>query len=102
MDSETLTIGNAGSGTLEWSLDVASPGCALPAWLDATPASGSLAASASEEVDLALDTGTLPEGAYSTSLCIASNDAGVPLVEIGVNLEVEPNDRIFGNGFDGP
>jgi subtilisin family serine protease len=102
MDSETLTIGNAGSGTLEWSLDVASPGCALPAWLDATPASGSLAAGASEEVDLALDTGTLPEGAYSTSLCIASNDAGVPLVEIGVNLEVEPNDRIFGNGFDGP
>lgn len=99
--TQDLVIGNAGSGTLTWSVDTASPGCAPPAWLGAAPPSGSLGAGASEDLTISIDTTGLGEGDYSAPVCVASNDSGVPLVEVVVNLAVEPADRIFDDGFDG-
>lgn len=82
-------------------------GCAAPSdvpWLSATPASGSLGPTASTNVTVGVDATGLNSGeSYSAKLCVASNDAANPLIEVPVTLDVTapcPSDRIFANGFD--
>ncbi|MEZ4663297.1 MAG: M4 family metallopeptidase [Caldilineaceae bacterium] len=65
--------------------------CTTPAdvpWLTATPMTGTVAPGGSAAVSIALDATGLANGAYQASLCIESDDAATPLVEVPVSLNV--------------
>lgn len=82
-------------------------GCAAPSdvpWLSVTPASGAVGPASSTDVTVGVDATGLTAGeSYTATLCVASNDAATPLVQVPVTLDVTapcPSDRIFANGFD--
>jgi hypothetical protein len=80
-----LTIANVGGAALTWDLEDLSVG-----WLSATPMSGTVAATGSEEVTLSFDAGGLLVGqTYNTTLVINSNDPNEDPVEVPVELEVK-------------
>jgi hypothetical protein len=80
-----LTIANVGGAALTWDLEDLSVG-----WLSATPMSGTVAATGSEEVTLSFDAGGLTvDETYSTVLVINSNDPNENPVEVPVELTVE-------------
>lgn len=73
-------------------------------WLSATPSSGALAGGDSTDVTLSVDASDLAEGDYSAVLCVATNDAATPVIQVPVSLSVNAapiEDAIFGDGFDG-
>lgn len=99
---QMLALSNVGVGSLHWSIDTASAGCAQPAWASYNPASGTLLGGGiSHNLTVTFDASALAPGAYAGTLCLASDDAGVPIVRIVLGLDVLSNDVIFANGFDG-
>lgn len=97
--SQTLTIGNSGSATLNWSVaEEAPPGtCSAPgdvAWLSASPASGVTAIGNTSDVTVNLDATGLVAGTYQANLCVSSDDPdagpgdGTGLVVVPVQLTV--------------
>jgi hypothetical protein len=106
--AETLDVGNAGSGSLDYAVTVGSADCsapANPAWLRVDAGSGVLVGGESRAVALAVDVRGLAAGDYAASLCIASNDAAQPLRTVPLRLTVTADacaaaDRVFANGFD--
>lgn len=106
--SETLDVGNAGSGSLNYAVTIGSGDCsapANPAWLRIDAGSGVAVGGERRAVPLALDTRGLAAGDYTASLCIATNDAAQPLRAVPLRLTVAPDacaaaDRLFANGFD--
>lgn len=102
----TLTIGNAGTANLHWSLAAAGSDCATPGnvdWiLSVPPSSGTTVADAGSPVALMFNAGALARGAYSASICVTSDDPAQPVVGIPVNFTVEESvDTIFTGNFDG-
>ena len=70
-------------------------------WLDESPASGTVAAGASQDVTVTADATGLDPGSYSAVLCVTTNDPDHALVAVPVSLTVTVDDRIFADGFDG-
>ncbi|MBN8726296.1 MAG: hypothetical protein J0H15_01145 [Xanthomonadales bacterium] len=98
-----FTIGNTGKGLLSWTADAAPEDCGTPgavSWLSADPASGNVAAGSSANVDAAINAAGLALGSHSAVLCIHSNDAATPLVQLPVSIEVTLPDPIFCSGFE--
>jgi subtilisin family serine protease len=102
--TQAITLSNAGVGSVHWSIDTASAGCAQPAWVSYSPVSGTLLGGGiSHDLVATFDATALAPGAYSGTLCIASDDAQNPSVPIALTLIVGAvPDEIFANGFDGP
>jgi hypothetical protein len=66
-------------------------GCADPSdvpWLSESPTGGSTAGGASTPVTVTFNSNGLSNGNYSALLCVGSNDAGNPTVEVPVSLTV--------------
>jgi hypothetical protein len=66
-------------------------GCADPSdvpWLSESPTNGSTAGGSSTPVTVTFDSNGVAAGNYSALLCVASNDAGNPTVEVPVSLTV--------------
>jgi len=99
-----LTIGNAGTADLAWSVDSAAADCATPGpvtWLSLAPTSGTLhAGDPDTNVTVGLDAAALAAGTYTAQVCVHSNDATHTLVAVPVTFEVAVDDTIFRNGFD--
>jgi hypothetical protein len=57
-------------------------------WLTVTPTSGSVAAGASEEVVIDVDTTGLATGSYEARVCVNTNDANNPVFVLPVSVEV--------------
>ncbi|SDD62267.1 S8 family serine peptidase [Aquimonas voraii] len=71
-------------------------------WLSTSVASGSTAAGATSTVGVTADATGLAAGTVEATICVRSNDAANPLVEVPVSLEVQPlPPEIFANGFEG-
>ena len=83
--TRTLTISNAGSGTLRWSL---APAAAQP-WLATAPISGSVAGGASTAVAVQFDSAGLAAGVYTATLQLTSNDSQQSAVQLPVSLVVQ-------------
>lgn len=69
-------------------------GCANPAnipWLSFAPASGSTAAGATSAVTVTANSTTLQPGTYNALLCVNSNDAVNPQLEVPVSMTVTPD-----------
>jgi hypothetical protein len=79
--------------------------CSNPAdvpWLAETPASGSVAGGASQDVVVTADATGLDAGTYNAVLCVATNDPVNGLIAVPVSMTVTAdNDVIFQDGFDG-
>ncbi len=85
-----VTIRNQGNGPLEWAL-TDTDGCDAPAdvpWLRVTQESGTVAPGASTQIGVTLDSSGQDPGVLAATLCVASNDPAVPLVEVAVTLTV--------------
>ena len=98
-----FTIGNTGKGLLSWTADVAPADCATAgavSWLEVDPANGNVAAGGSADVAASIDAAGLSIGNHSAVLCIHSNDAATPLVQVPVSIEVTLPDPIFCSGFE--
>jgi hypothetical protein len=80
---QVLTIGNAGGGILNWSMQKSCD------WLDANPMAGIIAAVDSENVTLSADITGLDEGIYSCELIISDPDAANSPQSVDVTLYVE-------------
>ena len=70
-------------------------------WLSESPASGTVASGASQDVTVTADASALGEGSYSAVLCVTTNDPDHAPVAVPVSLTVSVADRIFADGFDG-
>ena len=72
-NSAVLTLNNIGYGTLKWAVG------GLPAWLTATPASGTLSAQAGTTTTLGLNAAAsaLAAGTYASSITITDVTSGV-------------------------
>lgn len=79
--------------------------CDTPAeipWLSAAATSGSTVAGATSDVGVTADSAGLAVDTYEATLCVRSNDAGSPLVEVPVSFNVTPvSPEIFADGFEG-
>jgi subtilisin family serine protease len=70
-------------------------------WLSASPASGTVAADDSEDISLDFDASVVGEGAYSGSVCLASDDTENALIVVPVNMTVEgQGGGIFSDRFE--
>ena len=81
-------------------------GCDNPAtipWLSASPDTGSAAAGETDLSTITADATGLAVGTYDAQLCVLSNDAVNPIVEVPVEFEVTAgiDDGIFCDGFEG-
>lgn len=108
---ETLGIGNVGGGLLTYAITIAADGatdCSTPtspAWLHLAANGGTVAGGVRDDVAIAFDSGGLADGRYSALLCVTTNDAATPALQIPLTLDVaagacQAADRIFANGFD--
>ena len=92
--TQSLTISNTGTDggeDLSWTITEAPADCAAPgdvSWLAAAPPLGTTAAAGSSTVNVTLDSTGLGVGTHTAKLCISSNDADEPLVEVPVTLKV--------------
>jgi subtilisin family serine protease len=70
-------------------------------WLSVDSASGSTAAGASSTVAVTADATGLVEDTYEATVCVQSNDADSPVVEVPVTFTVQPQTPdIFADGFE--
>ena len=86
-----LTNTSAADGEdLNWNISEAPVDCSAPSdlpWVSASPASGATSAASTSAVSVIFDSRGLTLGTPHTGkLCIASNAAGAPLVEVPVSL----------------
>ena len=85
----SVTIHNRGDGELAWTKANNNPN--HPSWLTVEPASGSVAANASEPFTVTFDTTALAGGTYTGTLTINSNDPDDPALDIPLWLTVISN-----------
>jgi hypothetical protein len=84
--SALLLIGNAGNGSLTFTLTdtLASP------WLELAPTAGSLLAGQTSPITLTFDTAGLANSLYTTTLAVASNDPLLPLALVPLTMTIHP------------
>jgi hypothetical protein len=91
---QSLTVSNTatdGGTDLDWTITEAPADCAAPGdvpWLSAAPVTGTTAAAGGTAVGVTFDSTGLGVGTYTAKLCVASNDADEPVVEVPVSLRV--------------
>jgi hypothetical protein len=92
--SQTVTVTNTGTadGTdLAWTITEAATSCDTPSdlpWVSAAPSIGSTAPQSGSAVAVTFDSTGLTFGTYTGRLCLASNAAGTPVVEVPLSLTV--------------
>ena len=105
-DTQPLTIANIGGNQLLYRISASVGQCGNPGdvpWLDATPASGTVAAGASVGVAVTADAAGLAAGGYLANLCVVTNDPNGQLIAVPVDLTVTPgatSGHVFCSGFE--
>jgi peptidyl-Asp metalloendopeptidase len=92
---EAFSIGNSGGVDLEWTVDSASSGCELPAWLSVDPDAGTVTGGAWATIELGFDASGLAPGLFEAQLCIAGNDPDQPQHVVSVGLELAEPDAVI-------
>lgn len=99
------TIGDGSSGLR--AMSIAKPGgpcinATEAPWLSLDHASGSIAATQSDAIQVTLNASGLAAGTYRANLCIGNNTPFKSQVAIPVTFTVDAADRIFADGFETP
>ena len=92
----TLSIGNAGAGTLDWRVvppapigtDLLASGVPIASWLRAAPAAGRVAAGAAAALAIDADASGLAGGAYDAGVLVATDDPAHPSALFPLHLTV--------------
>ena len=101
VSTQTLEIANNGGSNLDWTVAETATTCDSPAdvpWLGVSPDSGTTIPLDTTAVEVTFDSSGLAPGDYVANLCVGSNDAATPLVEVPVTLTVEPPELLICNG----
>lgn len=105
----SLSLANGGmpGSMLNFTVNESVDHCASASdviWLAATPNSGSVVDGNAVGITASADAAGLTLGSHAASLCVATNDATHPLLEVPIAFQVtQPaNDQIFRDGFDPP
>ena len=85
---QTLTVTNAGGGTLNWTASE------NVQWLDVSPRAGSLGPGQSHELVVAVSPGSLPGGSYQAVFSIFDPGAANSPVSVNVDMTVRSRPRI--------
>jgi subtilisin-like proprotein convertase family protein len=91
--TQSLNIANTGAGTLNWDIVEAPATCTTPGdipWLSVNPITGTLAAGSNTNVSVTFDSTGLVPANYDGVICVESDDPGMPVVAVPVELVVEP------------
>ena len=80
--TKTVSISNPGGSPLQWSIG------AMPSWVGASPAQGTLDAGAGGTIDLVLKSDGLADGPHAGSVAIDTNDPRAPETDLPVSLDV--------------
>ncbi|MCX7555928.1 hypothetical protein OS187_03690 [Xanthomonadaceae bacterium JHOS43] len=102
-ESQTVASGNFFVDDVSLLVQPGPLDCADPQgvdWLLADPDTGSVAANASETVDVLFDSTGLSGGQYQANLCVETTDTRNSLIVIPVTLNVVEAE-IFADGFEG-
>ena len=79
-----------------WSFTIiTAPICSAPVdmpWLSASLTNGTVSASGSTDIDITFDSTGYAAGVYTGTVCINSNDAGLPQVQVPVTMTVQATD----------
>ncbi len=94
LGSESITIDNLGEESLQWSIDE-NGGCELPGWVSLSSISGSVGGGQSATITVTADAAGLAPDDYTATVCIESNDAAEPLVEVALNLNVSEGPAVI-------
>jgi hypothetical protein len=71
-------------------------------WLGATPPTGAIGYAGSADVTLSFDGAALSVGEHDATMCVTTNDATQPVVQVPLHVTVNgPADRIFADDFEG-
>jgi hypothetical protein len=92
VSTQELYVGNTGGSALNWTIVEDDTACDSPAdipWLSVAPNAGTTVPLDRTTVDVTFDSTGLTPGGYTASLCVNSNDASTPLVQVPVSLTVE-------------
>lgn len=90
----TATLTNAGGESMDFSLELPADG----SFLTAQPEAGIIAAGASQDVAVLLDSSGLTSGLHSAVLPVHTNDPDRPVADIVVNLTVLGGPRLVTSG----
>jgi len=85
--SQTISISNTGSATLDFStqIDYLNPEIG---WMEVSPTSGNISATLSQQLSVDFNASGLDPGTYTANILVNSNDPENAQVEIPVTLEV--------------
>ncbi len=92
--AHTVTLTNAGGESMDFSLELP----AEASFLTAQPEAGIIAAGASQDVTVLLDSSGLTSGLHSAVLAVHTNDPDRPVADIVVNLTVLGGPRLVTSG----
>lgn len=101
MSTQPMTISNSGGSPLNWMIDEDDGACDSPndiPWLSVAPNAGATVPLDSTIVDVSFDSTGLSPGDYSANLCVSSDDAATPLVQVPVTMTVLPPTLLVCNG----
>jgi hypothetical protein len=100
VSTQPLTITNSGGSPLNWNIVEDDTACDSPAdipWLSVAPDAGTTFPLDSTVVDATFDSAGLAPGDYTANLCV-SDDPLTQLIQVPVNLTVEPPELLECNG----
>ena len=102
MSTQDLTVGNAnGAASLTWSVD-SGTGCydaVVDTWLSLSSSGDTMAAGASQAVEVSVDSDGLTPDLYETVICIATNDSEADEILVPVSYDLR-SDAIFWDRFE--
>ena len=87
-EMKPLSISNIGGMNLDWEVRTATSACTLPAWVAVNPTSGMILPGAVQISNVLFNATGLNPGVYESNLCIGSNDAAHPLLQLPLQLVV--------------
>ena len=102
VETPGVTWADTANGEQAWQLVGPPAACSSPSdvpWLSLNTAGGTTTGGTTDTVDVTLDSTGLAPGTYGAHLCVASNDADTPLVDVPVSLVVEDT-MPFLDGFE--
>jgi hypothetical protein len=101
VSTQPMTITNSGGSPLNWNIVEDDTACDSPTdipWLSVAPDTGTTFPLDSTVVDVSFDSSGLAPGVYTANLCVGSNDTATGVVQVPVDLTVEPPELLECNG----
>jgi hypothetical protein len=101
VSTQPMTITTTGGSPLDWNIVEDDTSCDSPTdipWLSVWPDVGTTVPLGSAVIDVSFDSSGMVPGVYTANLCVDSNDTATGVVQVPVDLTVEPPELLECNG----